>query len=78
MEQFNNDCLMGVAWILNAPVVGLSSCIMMPYLYERVGFPHHPSFIPSSFVAYSEKMSFTERLHNWFAIHLINFLYKLV
>lgn len=76
MEQFNNDCMMGVAWKLKAPVIALSSCAIMPYHFERFGIPSNPSYIPSLFTGYSDQMSFSERLHNWFAVHLINFLYK--
>lgn len=76
MEHFNTDCLMGLAYKLDAPVIGLSSCALMPYHYERVGTPIHSSYMPSLATGYSDNMSFKERLHNWIAIHLLNFLYK--
>lgn len=76
MEYFNTDCLLGVPYKLNVPVIGLSSCALMPYHYERIGNPINPSYIPSLFTGYSDDMNYLERLHNWFAVHLINLLYK--
>lgn len=29
LEQFNSDCMLGVAHLLKAPVIGLSSCNIM-------------------------------------------------
>lgn len=76
MEQFNSDCMMGVAWKLQAPVIGLSSCTLMPWHFNRIGNPHIPAYIPSLFVGYSDKMTYLERLSNWLAVHGIIFLYE--
>lgn len=77
MEQFNTDCLMGLAWKLQAPVIGLSSCAMMPWHYERVGNPLIPSYVPVLFKGHSDKMDFSERVVNWIGIYGLNLLYKL-
>lgn len=76
MEQFNADCMMGVAWKLNAPVIGLSSCVLMPWHFDRVGSPLIPSYMPSLFVGSSDNMSFLGRLNNWIAVHVMNQMYK--
>lgn len=76
MEQFNADCMMGVAWKLKAPVIGMSSCVLMPWHYDRVGSPLITSYMPSLFVGHSDEMSFLERFNNWLATHVINQMYK--
>ncbi|EDV54743.1 uncharacterized protein Dere_GG21135 [Drosophila erecta] len=78
MEQFNTDCMMGVAHKLQAPVIALSSCVMMPWHYERMGAPLIPSHIPALFMAQSQHMDFGGRLANWFSTHALNWMYKLL
>lgn len=76
MEQFNNDCMMSVAWKLNAPAIGLSSCVLMPWHYDRLGNPLIPSYVPGLFVGSSDKMQFSERLNNWFAVNGLKLMYR--
>lgn len=76
VEQFNNDCMLGVAHLLNAPYIGLSSCPLMPWHYDRVGNPIAPSYIPSLFMGYSEKMSFKERLGNYISAYAFKAMYS--
>lgn len=76
MEQFNSDCMMGVAWKLQAPVIGLSSCALMPWHYDRVGNPHISSYVPALFMGYSDNMSYAARLANWLTIHGMKLLYR--
>lgn len=76
MEQFNTDCLMGLAHKLQSPVIGLSSCAMMPWHYERVGQPHIPSYIPALFMGSSDDMNFGHRLANWLSVHGLIFMKK--
>lgn len=75
-EQFNSDCMMAVAWKLQAPVIGLSSCLMMPWHYDRVGQPSLPSYVPSLMMGYSDQMTYTERLANWITVTATKWLYK--
>lgn len=66
MEQFNTDCMYGLANLIPAaPVIALSSCAMMPWHYDRMGNPQTPSLTPSLFMGYSDRMDFRERLSNW-------------
>jgi len=74
-EQFNTDCVLGIAHALKAPIVGLSSSALMPWYYHRFGIPAETSYIPTEMMGHSEEMSFLERISNWFNFHLLNFLY---
>lgn len=76
VEQFNSDCMMGVTWKLNAPVIGLSSCVLMPWHYDRVANPLIPSYVPLLFFGFSDKMSYAERLANWVSMHALKLMYK--
>lgn len=76
MEHFNTDCMMGVAHHLQAPVIAMSSCALMPWHYERMGTPIIPSYISALFLGQSENMSFSGRLGNWLTTHTLNWLYR--
>ncbi|XP_037914896.1 UDP-glucosyltransferase 2-like isoform X1 [Hermetia illucens] len=76
VEQFNTDCMMGVAYELKAPTIALSSCALMPWHYERFGAPLIPSYMPIVFHGHSEDMNFFQRLVNWFSSHLLQILYE--
>lgn len=78
MEQFNTDCLMGIAHVLQVPVVALSSCPLLPWHYERIGNPIIPSYIPALFLGQGENIDFFHRVVNWFIYHGYNFLYDLL
>lgn len=71
VEQFNTDCMLGVAWKLKAPIIGLSSSAILPYFYDRFGLPSQPSHVPVMFLGYSDKMTFSQRLSNWLAANVI-------
>lgn len=76
LEQFNTDCLLGVAHQLKAPVIGLSSCFMMPWHFERTGSPIIPSYIPALFLGQTDQMTLDGRIANWISFHGLNLLYK--
>lgn len=76
LEQFNSDCMMAVAWKIKAPVIGLSSCVLMPWHYDRLGNPLNPSYVPGLFLGYSDEMHFLERISNWIAVNGLNFMYQ--
>lgn len=77
-EFFVTDCVLGIAYKLNVPFIGLSSCALMPWHYDRVGLLDTPSHIPSEFVGFSEKMNFYERTFNWATTRIIKILSKLM
>lgn len=76
MEQFNNDCMMAVAWKLKAPVIAMSSCNLMPWHYDRLGNPLIPSYIPGLFLGYSDNMKLWQRLNNWIGINVVKLMYQ--
>ncbi|XP_055918163.1 UDP-glycosyltransferase UGT5-like isoform X2 [Eupeodes corollae] len=75
IEQFSNDCMMAIAHVLQAPVVALSSCAIMPWHYKRMGSPFIPSFMPVNFLPHTDEMTFFQRLNNFFHYYAMNFLY---
>lgn len=78
LEEFNTDCPLGIAHKFNAPFIALSSCAMMSWHYDRMGMPHIPSYMPVLFSQNAEKMTFIQRLKNWFVIHTHNLIYRWV
>lgn len=76
MEQFNADCMMGVAWKLKAPVIALSSCVLMPWHYDRFGSPWLLSHITAQPMGFSGQMTYKERLLNFFYMNFYKIVYK--
>lgn len=76
VEQFNTDCMLGVAHMLHAPVIGLSSCNIMPWHFPRIGLPYEPGFFPTTFIGGTDKMNFGTRLSNWFTFVYMNVMYR--
>lgn len=62
IEYFNTDCYLGFAHKFKVPLVGVSSCTMMPWLNDRFGNPDNPSYIPVNLMAHGDRMSFLERV----------------
>uniref|UniRef100_A0A182JNW2 UDP-glucuronosyltransferase n=1 Tax=Anopheles christyi TaxID=43041 RepID=A0A182JNW2_9DIPT len=78
IEFFATDCMAAIAWMLEVPLVGLSSCALMPWHYDRVGLPDSPSYIPSEFSTFSENMGPWERMENWIVTRAVKNLYRIV
>lgn len=76
VEQFNTDCMLGIAHKLKAPIVGLSSCNIMPWHFPRIGLPYEPGFFPTTFIGGSDNMNFRTRLSNWFTFVYMNVMYR--
>lgn len=68
VEYFNSHCMLGLAHIygLNAPIVGLSSTGMMPWIPDNIGVSDNPSFVPLISTDLTTRMSFVQRLENTF------------
>ncbi|KAJ0176089.1 hypothetical protein K1T71_008263 [Dendrolimus kikuchii] len=62
VEQFNSDCALGLAYKLGAPVVGMTSHILMPYHYKRYGIPYNPAFVSFHFLEGGTKPTLYQRV----------------
>lgn len=62
VEQFNSDCALGVAYKLGGPVVAMSSHILMPFYYKRLGIPYNPSYVPFHFLEGGTKPTLYQRV----------------
>ncbi|CAH2248040.1 jg12743 [Pararge aegeria aegeria] len=47
VEQFNSDCALGLAHKFEAPVIGITSHMLLPWHYRRFGVPYNPSYVMS-------------------------------
>ncbi|XP_030383538.1 UDP-glucuronosyltransferase 2B17-like [Scaptodrosophila lebanonensis] len=72
-----SDCMTGVAYILRAPVIALTSTALMPWHYGRMGAPIIPSHMPAYFLGESQEMSFLGRLDNFITTHTFNWLHRI-
>ncbi|XP_050321455.1 UDP-glucosyltransferase 2-like [Bactrocera neohumeralis] len=75
-EYFNSDCQLGIPYLLEVPIVGLSSCLLMPYFYDRIALPDFPSHVQSEFVGFPEELNWHERLLNFVQANVIKKLYR--
>jgi glucuronosyltransferase len=75
LEFFNTDCMLGLTHKLNVPFIGLSSCALSPWHYDRFGLPDTPSYIPSQFGRFPQAMNFWQRLENWLVVKLTKTFY---
>lgn len=66
VEQFNSDCSLGIAYKLGAPVLGITSHILMPFHYKRYGIPYNPAFVPFHFLEGGTKPSLYQRVERVF------------
>lgn len=76
VEMFDTDCILGLVHKLDIPYVGLSSCAMFPWYFDRVNTPDLPSYVPSGMLEYSWQMDLYERTWNWINIKLMKLLYR--
>jgi glucuronosyltransferase len=74
-EMFNTDCFLALAHHFKIPIIGFSSCVFMPWTPARVANPDNPAYIPTHFVASSDKMDFSERFINtfWYLFHKLHY-----
>ncbi|XP_017152637.1 UDP-glucuronosyltransferase [Drosophila miranda] len=75
-EYFNSDCQLALAKLMDLPIIGLSTCALMPYYYDRIDLPDTPSFIQSEFVGFAGVLSWDERLVNFIQAKMLKLLYK--
>ncbi|XP_049311681.1 UDP-glucosyltransferase 2-like [Bactrocera dorsalis] len=75
-EYMNSDCQLGIPYLLQVPVVGLSSCVLMPYHFDRIALPDFPSYVQSKLVGFPEELNCYERLLNFLQTKLVNYIYR--
>ncbi|VVD02864.1 unnamed protein product [Leptidea sinapis] len=75
-EQFNTDCPLAIAHLLDAPVVGITSYMLLPWHYPRYGVPYNPSYILYDVYHGGTKPTFLQRIVRSFSYQFINFLQK--
>lgn len=75
-EYFNSDCHLALSHLMDIPIVGLSSCILMPWHYERILLPDMPSFVQSEFIGFSTPLKWHERLTNFLQAKVLSLLYR--
>ncbi|XP_046482544.1 UDP-glucosyltransferase 2-like isoform X2 [Neodiprion pinetum] len=63
-EVFSTNCFLAVAYKLKIPVVGVGSSVMYAWGYDPFYGEANPSFIPSQFGAFTNEMSFIQRVEN--------------
>ena len=78
VEQFNSDCALGLAHVLGAPAVGLTSHVLMPWHYESYGIQYNPAYVPLLLFEGGTKPTLFQRIertifHNGF-IYLFKFI----
>ncbi|CAH2090412.1 unnamed protein product [Euphydryas editha] len=76
VENFNSDCGLGLAYKIGAPVVGLSSCVLMPWYYNRFGIPYNPSYVPFLLLEGGTKPSLYQRVERTVFDFYFKNLYK--
>lgn len=63
-EFFNTHCFAGLMKKFNAPIVGLSSHVLMPWVNDWMGNPDNPAYVPLIHMDYTDQMTFLERVEN--------------
>lgn len=78
MHVFQTDCVYQISQVVDCPVIGVHSSIMMSWTTDRFGLPKNPAYIPNNFMPSSDKMNFWERLDNTAATWFHSLYYKYV
>ncbi|XP_041981121.1 UDP-glycosyltransferase UGT5-like isoform X2 [Aricia agestis] len=77
VEQFNTDCPLALAYKLGAPVVSMSTTIIMPWHFQILGAPYNPSFARMTFLDGDTKPSLYQRIERTVFYAICQFWYKL-
>lgn len=76
VEQFNSDCALGLAHVLGAPVVGLTSHVMMPWHYEDYGIQYNPAYVSLLLLEGGTKPTLYQRIERSIFHNFYTYLYK--
>ncbi|XP_044750031.1 UDP-glycosyltransferase UGT5-like isoform X3 [Coccinella septempunctata] len=64
-EPFLSDCLLALNEKFKAPIMAITTSVMLPWNNERFGNPDNPSYIPTLWMHYSDRIPFLERVENF-------------
>lgn len=76
-EPFTSDCLLALNQKFKAPVVGVTTSVMLPWNNQRFANPDNPSFIPTLFMDNSDRMTFLQRFENTIVAYAHHFWFKM-
>lgn len=76
VEQFQSDCPLALAHKLGAPVVGLTSHLLMPWHYQRFGLQYNPAYMSCMFLEGGTKPTLYQRIERTVTMTYFNILYK--
>lgn len=77
VEMSLTDALLSVGYYFDAPTIGLSTSFASKRTVDLVAAPVIPSYIPHIFTDYMDRMTFWERLTNWFLCTIDDIFYPL-
>lgn len=78
VQQRMTEALLGLGHHFNAPVIAISTLGASKMTSGMVGTPEISSYIPNVFTGFSDRMTFAQRLVNWFrnlVEDVVNFAY---
>lgn len=79
VEVFVSEALLGLGTVFDAPVIGFSTFGSFKWTNDLVGTPNMASYVAHSFLGYSDRMTFWQRLSNaaagWFDDLVMPILY---
>lgn len=75
-EQFVTDCGLALGHELNAPTVGITAHVLMPWTYSRLGATNNPSFVPNHFFGSGTKPNLISRIKSAIINSMFDLFYK--
>ncbi|XP_014273693.1 UDP-glucosyltransferase 2 isoform X4 [Halyomorpha halys] len=78
IEMFNTNLFYGIAYKTGAPMIGLSSCTMLPWTSDSMAVPSQTSYVPNNLGGRSYRMNFFERVLNTIEFWVSRVLHKLL
>lgn len=64
IEMFNTYLFYGIAYKTGAPIIGLSSCTMLPWFSDSMAVPSQSSYVPNNLGGWPHTMNFFQRVAN--------------
>ncbi|CAG9583267.1 unnamed protein product [Danaus chrysippus] len=78
VEQFNSDCALALAYRLKAPVIGISSHMILPWHYNRYGIIYNPSYSLFDFIEGGTNPTYLQRLKRSFLHNYVNIVNRYI